>query len=194
LATNVAETSITIEGITGVVDTGLARALSFDPRVGMDRLRLTPISQASADQRAGRAGRTRPGVCLRLWSERRQRERPEHDEPEIRRLDLADPALQLRCWGEADLKMFPWFEPPSDAALEQAETLLRRLDALDAEGSVTELGRTMARLPVHPRLGRMLIEGRRRGQPESVALAAALLSERDPFQRDEARPPRARPK
>ncbi len=96
LSTNVAETSMTIEGITAVVDTGVARSLLFDPAVGMDRLQLVPISQASADQRAGRAGRTRPGVCLRLWAERTQQHRPEDEEPEIRRLDLAGPVLQLR--------------------------------------------------------------------------------------------------
>lgn len=181
LATNVAETSITIEGITGVVDTGVARSLVFDPHVGMDRLQLVRISQASADQRAGRAGRTRPGVCLRLWPERTHRHRPTHEEPEVRRLDLAGPVLQLRTWGETDLGAFPWFDPPSAATLDQAETLLRRLDALDAQGNVTQLGQAIARLPVSPRLGRMLLEGRRLGQPDVVALAAALLSERDPF-------------
>jgi len=181
LATNVAETSITIEGITGVVDTGVARSLVFDPHVGMDRLQLVRISQAAADQRAGRAGRTQPGVCLRLWPERTHRHRPTHEEPEIRRLDLAGPVLQLRTWGETDLNTFPWFEPPALAAIEQAETLLRRLDALDVQGNVTALGQAIARLPVSPRLGRMLLEGRRLGQPEAVALAASLLSERDPF-------------
>jgi ATP-dependent helicase HrpB len=181
LATNVAETSITIEGITGVVDTGLARSPVFDPHVGMDRLQLVRISQASADQRAGRAGRTRPGVCLRLWPERTHRDRPPQEEPEIRRLDLAGPMLQLRAWGESDSATFPWFEPPPAAACEQADTLLRRLDAIDAAGRITELGRAIARLPVSPRLGRMLVEGQRLGHPKAVALAAALLAERDPF-------------
>jgi ATP-dependent helicase HrpB len=183
LATNVAETSITIEGIAGVVDTGVARSLVFDSHVGMDRLQLVQISQASADQRAGRAGRTQPGVCLRLWPERTHCHRPAHEEPEIRRLDLTGPVLQLRCWGEADLVAFPWFEPPAAAAIEQAESLLRRLDAFDSEGRATELGQAIARLPVSPRLGRMLLEGHRQGQAEAVALAAALLSERDPFTR-----------
>jgi ATP-dependent helicase HrpB len=190
LATNVAETSITIEGITGVVDTGVARSLLFDPRLGMDRLQLVRISQASAQQRAGRAGRTRPGVCLRLWPERTHRLRPPHDEAEIRRLDLSGPVLQLRAWGENDLRAFPWFEPPPEAALQQAETLLRRLDAIDAAGKVTQLGRAMARLPLTPRLARMLLEGRRFGQPAAVALAAALLSERDPFSRPEEDAPK----
>ncbi len=186
LATNVAETSITIEGITGVVDMGLARSLVFDPHVGMDRLQLVRISQASADQRAGRAGRTGPGICLRMWPERTHRDRPAQDEPEIRRLDLAGPVIQLRTWGEKDLRTFPWFEAPAEAALEQAEATLRRLDALDAAGNVTELGKAMARLPIHPRLGRVLLEGLRLGRPEEAALAAALLSERDPFARVES--------
>jgi ATP-dependent helicase HrpB len=193
LATNVAETSITIEGITAVVDTGLARTLVFDPHVGMDRLQLVRVSRASADQRAGRAGRLRPGLCLRLWPERTQRLRPEHEEPEVRRLDLAGPVLQLRAWGETNLAAFPWFEPPAEAALEQAETLLRRLGGLDAKGNPTALGRAMARLPVPPRLGRMLLEGRHLGWPEAVAMAAALLSQRDPFSREEGEGPRRTP-
>src|SRR5437764_8374778 len=111
LATNVAETSVTVEGVTGVVDTGVARALVFDPGVGLDRLRLTPISRASADQRAGRAGRTQPGICIRLWSASAHRARPEQTEPEIRRVDLAGAVLQLFSWGEADVLKFPWLEP-----------------------------------------------------------------------------------
>jgi ATP-dependent helicase HrpB len=189
LATNVAETSVTIEGITAVVDTGLARSLVFDPHVGMDRLELVRIAQASADQRAGRAGRTRPGVCLRLWPERTHRHRPTHEEPEIRRLDLAGPVLQLRAWGENDLAHFPWFEPPPAEALEQAHSLLRNLDALDTSDNATPLGAAIARLPVSPRLGRMLLEGYRLGHPQPVALAAAVLSERDPFPKSDGRAP-----
>ncbi len=180
LATNVAETSLTIEGITAVVDTGLARSLRFDPHVGMDRLQLTPVSQASADQRAGRAGRTQPGICLRLWAERTHRQRPPAEEPEVRRLDLAGPTLELRVWGERDLETFPWFEAPPAVSLAQADALLKLVGALEA-GEVTALGRAMARLPIGPRLARMLLEGERLGQTEVVALAAALLSERDPF-------------
>lgn len=180
LATNVAETSVTVEGITGVVDSGLARQLTFDPRLGLDRLQLTPISQASAAQRAGRAGRLEPGICVRLWSDANHRQRPEQTEPEIRRVDLAGPVLHLACLGEAELSRFPWLEPPRAASVQQALELLRRLGALT--GSMpTDLGRMIARLPVHPRLGRMLVEGQRRGDAERAALAAALLSERDPF-------------
>ena len=182
LATNVAETSVTVEGVTGVVDTGLARQLVFDARVGLDRLRLTPISRASAEQRAGRAGRTRPGVCVRLWSAASHRGRPEQTEPEIRRVDLAGAVLHLLSLGETDVVRFPWLEPPSEASVSQALSLLRRLGAVGEHG-LTEMGRVLARLPVHPRLGRLLIEGQRGGGLGRVALAAALLSERDPFSR-----------
>jgi ATP-dependent helicase HrpB len=188
LATNVAETSVTVEGITGVVDTGLARILIFDASVGLDRLRLAPISRAAADQRAGRAGRLQPGICVRLWSALSHRSRPEQTEPEVRRLDLAGAVLQLLCWGESDLLRFPWLEPPREATVTQALSLLRRLGALDEKG-VTDLGRVLGRLPVHPRLGRLLVEGQRWGCPERVALAAALLSERDPFTRTLERSP-----
>jgi ATP-dependent helicase HrpB len=182
LATNVAETSVTVEGVTGVVDSGLARLLVFDPRVGLDRLQLTPISRASAEQRAGRAGRTQPGICVRLWSAGAHRSRPEQTEPEIRRVDLAGAVLQLLCLGETEVLRFPWLEAPREATAAQSLALLRRLGAI-AENSVTELGRAMARLPVHPRLARLLIEGQHLGEPKRIALAAALLSERDPFVR-----------
>jgi ATP-dependent helicase HrpB len=182
LATNVAETSVTVEGVVGVVDTGLARTMTFDAGVGLDRLRLTPISRASADQRAGRAGRTRPGVCVRLWSEAAQCGRPEQTEPEVRRVDLAGAVLQLMCLGETDVSRFPWLESPPEATVAQALLLLRRLGAVDDTGA-TKLGRTLARLPVHPRLARLLVEGPRWGRPERAALTAALLAERDPFLR-----------
>jgi ATP-dependent helicase HrpB len=193
LATNVAETSVTVEGVTGVVDSGLARLLFFDPRVGLDRLQLMPISRASAEQRAGRAGRTQPGVCVRLWSAGAHRSRPEQTEPEIRRGDLAAAFLQLLCLGETDVLRFPWLEPPREAAVAQALALLRRLGAV-ADDGVTELGHAMARLPVHPRLARLLNEGQRFGRPQRVALAAALLSERDPFARSLDEPTSAAPR
>ncbi len=188
LATNVAETSVTVEGVAGVVDTGLARTMTFDAGVGLDRLRLTPISRASADQRAGRAGRTRPGVCVRLWSEAAQRGRPEQTEPEVRRIDLAGAVLQLLCLGETDLSHFPWLEPPPEATVAQALLLLRRLGAVDDNGA-TELGRTLARLPVHPRLARLLVEGGCGGAPERAARWPPLCwRSRDPFVRDLAVP------
>ena len=192
LATNVAETSVTVEGITGVVDTGLARQMQFDPSVGLDRLEIEPISKASADQRTGRAGRTHPGICIRLWSEVAHRSRPEQTDPEIRRVDLAGAVLQLFGLGEADPSRFPWLEAPPESAVMQALSLLRILGAVEtnpslahASGSegLTEIGQRMALLPVHPRLARLLIEGEALGCPARAALAAALLSERDPFNR-----------
>lgn len=182
LATNVAETSITVEGVTAVVDSGQVRRLRFDPATGLDRLELGKISRASADQRAGRAGRQGPGLCLRLWPAWEHAALPEREMPEILRVDLATPALQLLAWGETDLAAFDWFEAPDPAALASALLLLRRLEATDDHG-VTETGRLLARLPVHPRLGRLLIEGHRLGYPREAALLAALLSERDPFPR-----------
>src|SRR5262249_30085141 len=139
LATNVAETSVTVEGISGVVDTGLARTLAFDPALGLDRLKLTPISRASADQRAGPAGRTKPGVCVRLWSATSQLARRPQTEPEIRCVDLAPALLQLLCLGETDSAKFPWLEPPPAATVARGLTLLRDLGALDAAG-LTEPG------------------------------------------------------
>jgi ATP-dependent helicase HrpB len=185
LATNVAETSVTVEGVTAVVDSGLARQLIYDPSVGLDRLELVNISRASADQRAGRAGRTQPGVCVRLWSEVSHRSRPEQTEPEICRIDLAGAALQLLAMGES-LDTFPWLDAPSEHASRQAMELLERLGAI-AGGKLTDLGRSLARLPVHPRIGRMLLEGARLGESRRVALAAAILSERDPFPRGRTR-------
>jgi len=181
LATNVAETSVTIPGVTVVVDTGVARILRFDPLSGLDRLVLEPISQASADQRAGRAGRTEPGICLRLWEETSHRHRPEQTESEIRRVDLASPVLQLKSWGEQNVLAFPWFETPRPDAVEQAELLLRRLGACDENGLVTPRGQQMVQLPVHPRVARLLLAGHAAGESKRAAWLAALLEERDPF-------------
>ncbi len=183
LATNVAETSITIDGVTAVVDTGVARVLRFDPLVGLDRLEIEPISQASADQRAGRAGRTAPGICLRLWEETSHRHRPEQTEPEIRRVDLAGPILQLKSWGEKDALAFPWFESPRPETVAQAELLLKRLGATDDDGRLTELGQQMSQLPSHPRIARLLLAGQQLGVVRRAAWLAALLEERDPFMR-----------
>ncbi len=182
LATNVAESSVTVEGVTGVLDTGLARTLRYDPASGLDRLELGRISRASADQRAGRAGRTEPGVCLRLWPEIEDAALPERDAPEVARVDLAGAVLQLLAWGEADPSAFPWLDPPRPEALAAARELLDRLGAADSHG-LTATGRLLARMPVHPRLGRLLLEGARRGVEREAALLAALLSERSPFAR-----------
>ena len=181
LATNVAETSITIDGVGAVVDSGLAKVMRFDPAVGLDRLELGRISRASADQRAGRAGRQGPGLCLRLWTRHDDRSLADHETPEIRRVDLAAPALQLLAWGER-LADFEWFEAPEPAALERAVALLEDLGAVRGIGehpTVTRLGRVMARLPVHPRLARLLIAGHEAGVLRRAAILAALVSERD---------------
>ncbi|MFN7806278.1 MAG: DEAD/DEAH box helicase, partial [Planctomycetaceae bacterium] len=180
LATNVAETSLTIDDVTAVVDSGLARVLHYDEHVGMDRLDLVRISRASADQRKGRAGRTAPGRCYRLWSERDHRSQPEFETPEVARVDLAGPVLQLRVFGEHDVDAFPWFESPRMTSIVAAQRLLERLGALQND-QVTALGRLLSRLPVHPRVARLLIEGKRLGCVRYAALAAAMLSERDPL-------------
>jgi ATP-dependent helicase HrpB len=184
LSTNVAETSVTIEGITAVVDTGLARIMQFDPESGLDRLQLSSISQAAADQRAGRAGRTQPGVCLRLWDEVSQRHRPEFEVPEVRRVDLSGPFLQLKVWGEADPRKFPWYETPAAAAFDHAEQLLEQLGAL-RRGEVTPLGQRLAELPVQPRLARLMLAGEQWQCRSASCLLAAWLAERDPFQQFE---------
>lgn len=184
LATNVAETSVTIPGVTAVVDSGLAAVPSFDPAVGLDRLEVVPVSVASTDQRAGRAGRTAPGVCARLWTAAEQRNRPATLAPEIARLDLSGAVLQILDGGEPDPAALPWLDPPPPAQLTRARELLTRLGAL-ADGRLTRRGRALARLPVAPRLGALLLSGDAAGLLEECALAAALLSERDPWQRRE---------
>jgi len=186
LSTNVAETSVTVEGITAVVDSGLMRQLVYDPRVGLDRRVLLPISQSSAEQRMGRAGRLSAGICVRLWDVNYQRARAVHGEPEIRRVDLAGAVLQLTAMGESDIEKFPWLERPRRESIAAACELLERLGAL-AEGKLTELGERMSHLGVTPRLARMLLEGDRLGVLSEAALAAALLSERDPFRSGENR-------
>ncbi|BBO35743.1 ATP-dependent helicase HrpB [Lacipirellula parvula] len=179
LSTNVAETSLTIPGVTAVIDSGQVRQLRVAPATGLPRLELTPISQASAEQRAGRAGRTAPGVCWRLWEEASHRHRPEADIPEALRSDLAEPLLQLLVLGESE--EFPWLDPPPSEALENARRLLHMLGAIDAENRVTPLGKELSRLPAHPRLGRLLLAGAHHGVLRETSIAAALLSERDPF-------------
>ncbi|MEI6564330.1 MAG: ATP-dependent helicase HrpB [bacterium] len=179
VSTNVAETSLTIEGVRLVVDGGLARVARFDPYRGIDTLWIEKISQASADQRAGRAGRMAPGVCVRLWTEREHSERPPREIPEIRRVDLAETLLMLKASGCPDGKIFPWFEPPEIRTLTRAETLLRDLGAADEKtGDITEVGRGMLAFPLHPRYARMLLAAERVGRVRSVALIAAMTQER----------------
>ncbi len=176
LSTNVAETSLTIEGVRTVIDSGLARFASHDPTRGLERLELGKISRASASQRAGRAGRVGPGRCLRLWAEREDRGRAEFDTPEIERVDLASTVLALKAWGQSDIGGFSWFQAPPEAAVEAAERLLARLGALDS-GRITPLGHDLLSMPVHPRLARLLLAGQARLR-EAAGLAA-LLSEKD---------------
>ncbi len=176
LATNVAETSVTIEGIGVVVDTGLARVAAHNPWSGMPTLKVQRISRASADQRTGRAGRTRAGHCIRMFAAAELA--GDFDVPEIQRLDLCDAVLTIRSAGY-DPAHLPWFEPPRSHALEVASDLLIMLGALDGKGAVTAIGRDMLRYPTHPRLARAMVEARRRGVAGDAALVVALLAERD---------------
>ena len=178
LATNVAETSVTIDGVVAVIDSGLVRLPAHDPWTGIATLSVSKISRASAVQRAGRAGRTRPGRCLRLYSQADHDRRPEFTPPEVARADLAAALLDLHAFSVAEPERFPWFEAPQPSALHAAEALLRRLGAVDPDGLLTELGRHMLRFPVHPRLARLLVEGQRRGVAALACGAAALLGER----------------
>lgn len=179
LSTNVAETSVTIDGVAVVIDTGLARVASHSPWSGLPTLKLSKVSRASAIQRAGRAGRTRAGHCLRLYTQHDFDGRPEQEAPEIRRMDLAETVLSLRASGVTDLGAFPFFEPPPAASLDAAETLLRRLGAVDSQGRVTQVGQRLLRFPVHPRQARVIVEGERRGVGADAATLAALMGERD---------------
>lgn len=209
VSTNVAETSLTIEGVTTVIDSGLARVARFDPHRGINTLLVEKISAASADQRAGRAGRTAPGLCVRLWTEREHGQRAPQELPEVKRLDLAEVVLTLKASGIADVFAFPWLEKPDLRALERAETLLAdlgavapaerlnpemgytatdervsanetRAEAVAAKSlTITEVGRKMLRFPVHPRYARMLLAAQERGCVRPVALMAALTQGRN---------------
>ncbi|MFA6561358.1 MAG: ATP-dependent helicase HrpB [Verrucomicrobiia bacterium] len=180
VATNVAETSVTIDGVLFVVDSGLARINRYDATLGISALRIEPISHASADQRAGRAGRTAPGECRRLWTAVNHKDRPKVNTPEIHRTDLAGIVLLLRSLGVQDIATFDLVDKMDPVAVQAALDMLERLGALDiATGKVTEVGRRMLRLPVHPRYARMLVEASNRGCVRTVALWAALVSGRD---------------
>ena len=204
VSTNVAETSLTIDGVTAVVDCGLARVASFDPHRGINTLLIEKISIASSDQRAGRAGRTAPGVCLRLWTEREHAQRPRQELPEVKRLDLAEVVLTLKAAGIDDIFNFPWLEKPEPKALERAEMLLEDLGAVHEVGRgvpaeprltetaasaialpvrptlrITPLGRKMLRFPLHPRYARMFLAAQDFGGVRSVALMAALTQGRN---------------
>ncbi len=179
LATNIAETSLTIEGVRVVIDTGLARRSLFDPGTGMERLVTVRISQASAAQRAGRAGRTAPGSAWRLWGEGAQSTLAPQTPPEILNSDLAPLALELARWGARDVTAMPWMDVPPAASLAQARELLRRLEAIDAHDAITATGRAMLGTGLHPRLAHMLVRARGTPLAPLAANLAALLSERD---------------
>jgi ATP-dependent helicase HrpB len=187
VSTNVAETSLTIEGVRTVIDSGLARVARFDPHRGINTLLIEPISRASADQRAGRAGRVAPGLCVRLWTERAHSRRPARDLPEVLRLDLSETVLTLKASGVRDVAAFRWMDSPSEKALARAEQLLADLGALDSGGAVTDLGRRMLRYPVHPRYARMFLAAGELGCVRAAALIAALTQSRPILMRAERR-------
>ncbi len=198
VSTNVAETSLTIDGVTAVIDSGLARVARFDPHRGINTLLIEKVSAASADQRAGRAGRTAPGVCVRLWTEAEHAKRAPQELPEVKRLDLSEVVLTLKASGIDDVFNFPWLEKPDPKALERAETLLADLGAIASppsatpssrgserdegivspEKSITDIGRKMLRFPVHPRYARMLLAAQERNCVRPIALMAALTQGR----------------
>ena len=181
LATNIAETSLTIPGVRTVIDSGLERVAAYDARRGMDQLQIQRISRASAAQRAGRAGRTAPGRCIRLWTAKEDAGLAEFSLPEIRRVDLSATALALHAWGQKDPAEFGWYERPPEDSLRSAERLLWMLGALSDErgGRLTPLGRKMLALPVHPRLARLMLAAAEGGLVSQGAKLAAILSERE---------------
>lgn len=195
VSTNVAETSLTIDGVCVVIDAGLARIARFDPYRGINTLLVEKTSRASADQRAGRAGRTAPGVALRLWTEREHYERAGQELPEVRRLDLAEVVLTLKASGVRDVAAFRWLEAPDPRSLERALVVLEDLGALESRGTggggaITDLGRRMLAFPLHPRYARMLLAGEEYGCVREVAMVAALSQGRAILRRggdDEAR-------
>ncbi len=179
LSTSIAETSLTIDGVRIVIDSGLARTARFDVRRGMSGLVTIPVSKAVADQRRGRAGRQQPGVCYRLWTESEHESLPDYPQPEIKVADLASLALNLVRWGTPDGANLKFLDPPPEAHLLQAQKLLKELGAVDASGKLTEHGRAMAELPIHPRLSNMILRGKKLGLGTLACDVAAILEERD---------------
>jgi ATP-dependent RNA helicase HrpB len=188
VSTNVAETSLTIDGVRLVIDSGLARIPRYDPYRGINTLLIEKISRAAADQRAGRAGRTALGHCLRLWTEHEQAGRPAQELSEVKRLDLSEVLLTLKASGVNDVRLFRWLEAPDARALERAEMLLSDLGAIGEAGAITPLGRRMLAFPAHPRYARMLLEAEKYECVRSVALIAALTQERDLLVRRQGNP------
>lgn len=178
LATSIAETSLTIPGVRVVVDAGLARVPRYDPASGLTRLATVRVSRAAADQRRGRAGRTEPGVCYRLWDEPETRALASYADPEIREADLSGLALDLARWGARDASGLTFLDPPPPAAFAEARALLARLGALDDDGVLTSHGRALAEMPLPPRLAHMVVRAAESGQAERAARIAVLLTER----------------
>lgn len=187
LATNVAETSLTVPGIRYVVDPGFARVSRYSPRTRVQRLPVEKVSQASANQRAGRCGRVAPGVCIRLYSEEDFAARPVFTDPEIRRTDLASVILTMKALRLGDASTFPFVDPPEGRFVREGEETLRELHALDDKNALTDVGRTLARLPVHPRVGRMLVAGDATGCLDETLVIASFLSAQDPRERPRER-------
>ncbi|MGQ9483982.1 MAG: ATP-dependent RNA helicase HrpA [Desulfosoma sp.] len=183
VATNVAETSVTIPGIRYVVDTGLARLGMYNPRSRTQGLPVVPISQASADQRAGRCGRTGPGLCVRLYAEEDYISRHKYTPPEILRSNLAEVILKMLAWRFGDVRSFPFLNPPSAAAIKDGFAVLMELGAVDRHHRLTDLGRLMARFPLDPRMARMLLQAEKEGALEEVTVLCAALSIQDPRER-----------
>jgi ATP-dependent helicase HrpB len=186
LATSIAESSLTLAGVTLVIDSGLSRRTRFDPGSGLDGLVTVPASRASAEQRAGRAGRLGPGRCLRLWSPAEQQRRPAYDPPELLEVDPLPLALQLAQWGDPLGADLAWLDPPAPAPLQEARQRLEQLGALDAQGRLNVHGQRLAQLGLHPRLAQLLLLGVSLGQLDLACALAVLLSERDPLTRQEA--------
>ncbi|MEI9960924.1 MAG: helicase-related protein [Limisphaerales bacterium] len=187
VATNVAETSLTIDGVRLVIDSGLARKALYDSNRGINTLLIEKISQSSSDQRAGRAGRTAPGVCMRLWSREEHGHRLAQELPEVKRLDLAEVVLTLKAAGVEDLRKFRWLEKPDEISLQHAEELLVDLGALDKHGTITPIGRKMLAFPLHPRYARMLLAAQEYGCVHQACLVAALTQGRDLLLRNQGK-------
>jgi ATP-dependent helicase HrpA len=183
LATNVAETSLTIPGIVYVVDPGLARVNRYNVRTGVSQLLIEPISKSSADQRKGRCGRTANGVCFRLYDEQDYASRPDHTDPEIKRISLAGVILRMKALRLGDIERFPFLDPPQPRAIADGYRVLEELGAVRDDGRLTELGEQLGRLPLDPRLGRMILGGRDEGALREVLIIAAVLGLQDPRER-----------
>ncbi|MGD0410272.1 MAG: ATP-dependent RNA helicase HrpA [Verrucomicrobiota bacterium] len=183
IATNIAETSLTIPGIRYVIDAGLARISRYNPRTRIKRLPIEPVSQSSANQRKGRAGRVEEGVCIRLFSEEDFEARPPFTQPEIQRANLAEVILRMKAFHLGDIETFPFVQPPAPAAIASGYALLQELGALDEQRALTPLGEDLARLPIDPTLGRMLLQSQREHATSELLIIAAGLSIQDPRER-----------